>query len=421
MLLPNRSGQGVGVSKDFDDALPRWQPQSLLASISVAGKMALNQKVQEGAMRIETVAAHAAQKVDPASGAVTTPIHLSTTHERDPDGEFSRGFIYSRSGNPTRQALEECLSQLEGGAAAAAFSSGSAATTAVFQALASGDHVIAPNDCYHGTARVLRDVFSHWGLEATFADMADLEQVKEAVRSNTRLIWVETPSNPLLKITDVGQIAEIAHDARALCACDNTWATPMLQRPLELGADLVIHSTTKYLGGHSDVLGGAAISKEDSDFCRRVRLIQSTCGAVPSPFDCWLVLRGIRTLHLRMPVHSQNAMKIATFLSDHPKVDAVYYPGLPDHPGYDIAERQMSNFGGMVSFQVKGGRAEAMQVCARVQVFIRATSLGGTESLIEHRASIEGPDTKTPDNLLRMSVGLENVDDLIEDLAQALG
>lgn len=372
-------------------------------------------------MRIDTIAARAALKVDPVTGAISTPIHLSTTFERDPDGEFPRGFIYSRGGNPTRQALEECLSQLEGGTAAAAFSSGMAATTAVFQALHTRDHVIAPNDCYHGTARVLQDVFSHWGLETTFVDMADLAQVKQAVQLNTRLIWVETPSNPLLKVTDLGRIVEIAHDVNALCACDNTWASPILQRPLESGADLVMHSTTKYLGGHNDVLGGALISRLDSDLFRRIRLIQYNCGAVPSPFECWLVLRGIRTLHLRMAAHSTNAMKIATFLNNHPKVEAVHYPGLLVHPGHDVAARQMSDFGGMLSFQVNGGRAGAMQTAAKLKVFIRATSLGGTESLIEHRASIEGPDSRTPDNLLRVSVGLENVDDLIEDLDQALG
>jgi cystathionine gamma-synthase len=251
--------------------------------------------------------------------------------------------------------------------------------------------------------------------------MTNLEQVSQAAQPNTRLIWVETPSNPLLKITDVTQIVEIARDARLLCVCDNTWASPMLQRPLELGADLVMHSTTKYLGGHSDVLGGTIISRENSEFFQRIRLIQTTCGAVPSPFERWLALRGIRTLHLRMPAHSENAMRIAQFLNDHSRVEAVHYPGLPDHPGHDIATRQMSSFGGMVSFQVKGGKDEAMQVAGKVKVFIRATSLGGTESLIEHRASIEGPNTKTPDNLLRMSIGLENVEDLIEDLAQALG
>lgn len=371
-------------------------------------------------MRIETIAAHAAQEVDPGTGAVTPALHLSSTYERDSDGDFSRGFVYSRWGNPTRQTLEECLARLEGGVAAAAFSSGMATTTSIFQALSAGDHVIAPNDCYHGTARVLQELFSHWDLEATFVDMTNLEQVKQAIRPNTRLVWAETPSNPLLKITDIGQVAEIAHNAGALCVCDNTWSSPMLQRPLELGADLVVHSTTKYLGGHSDVLSGAAISKEDSDFFQRLRFIQQNCGAVPSPFDCWLVLRGIRTLHVRMPVHSQNASRIATFLSDHPRVEAVYYPGLPHHPGHDVAAQQMSDFGGMLSFQVEGGQDDAMQVAARVKVFIRATSLGGTESFIEHRASIEGPGTRTPDNLLRVSVGLENVDDLIEDLAQAL-
>jgi cystathionine gamma-synthase len=287
-------------------------------------------------MKIETIAAQAAHKVDPATGAVTLPIQLSTTFERDPDGQFSRGFIYSRNNNPSRQTLEECLSNLEGGAAAAAFSSGSAATAGVFQALFPGDHVIAPNDCYHGTANLLRNVFAPWGLETTFVDMTDLEQVSRTVQSNTRLIWVETPSNPLLKITDIARIAELAHDAGALCVCDNTWASPMLQRPLELGADLVTHSTTKYLGGHSDVSGGAIITREVSGFFQRVRLIQTTCGAVLSPFDCWLVLRGIRTLHLRMPAHSENAMGVARFLSDHPRVKAVHYPGLPDHPGHAL-------------------------------------------------------------------------------------
>ena len=372
-------------------------------------------------MRIETIAAQAAHSVDPATGAVTAPIHLSTTFERDADGQFPRGFIYSRSNNPNRLALEHCLLNLEGGAAAAAFSSGSAATAAVFQALSPGDHVIAPNDCYHGTANLLRDVFAPWGLETTFVEATDPEQVSRAVRPDTKLIWVETPSNPLLKITNISRIVEIARDAGALCVCDNTWATPMLQRPLELGADLVMHSTTKYLGGHSDVLGGAIIAREDTDFFQRVRLIQTTVGAVPSPFECWLVLRGIRTLHLRMAAHSENAIRIARFLNDHARVETVHYPGLPDHPGHDTAARQMSNFGGMVSFQVAGGRGDAMQVAASVKVFTRATSLGGTESLIEHRASIEGPGTKTPDNLLRMSVGLENAEDLIEDLAQALG
>ena len=376
-------------------------------------------------MQFETIAAQAAHQIDPATGAVAPPIYLSTTFERDADGEYSRGFVYSRSDNPNRRALEQCLALLEGGAEssamAAAFASGSAATAAVFQALSPGDHVIAPDDCYHGTSKMLREIFAPWGLEASFVDMTDLDAVQTAVRPNTRLVWVETPSNPLLKITDIGRMAEIARSADAWCACDNTWASPMLQRPFELGADLVVHSTTKYLSGHEDVTGGAVVCREDSDIFQRVRLIQNLCGAAPSPFDCWLTLRGIRTLPARMPYHSANAGRLARYLQVHPRVSAVHYPGLPEHPGHDIAARQMSDFGGMLSFQVAGSRDAAVAVAAGVQLFVRATSLGGTQSLIEHRASIEGPDTQTPDDLLRVSVGLENADDLIADLAQALG
>ena len=376
-------------------------------------------------MKFETIAAQAAHQIDAATGAVAPPIYLSTTFERDVDGEYSRGFVYSRTDNPNRRALEQCLAMLEGGEAgnaqAAAFGSGSAATAAVFQALAPGDHVIAPDDCYHGTSRMLREVFAPWGLETAFVDMTDADTVQSAVQPNTRLVWVETPSNPLLKITDIARMAGIAHSAGALCACDNTWASPMLQRPFDLDADLVVHSTTKYLSGHEDVTGGAVIAREDSDIFRRIRLIQNLCGAVPSPFDCWLTLRGVRTLPARMPYHSANAGRLARFLHDNPRVSAVHYPGLPDHPGHEIATRQMADFGGMLSFQVAGGRDAAMDVAARVQLFVRATSLGGTQSLIEHRASIEGPATQTPDDLLRVSVGLENADDLIADLAQALG
>ncbi|MCY3690568.1 MAG: PLP-dependent transferase, partial [Chloroflexi bacterium] len=270
-------------------------------------------------MNPETVAAQVAHQIDPATGAVAPPIYLSTTFERDPDGEYSRGFVYSRSDNPNRQSLEHLLALLEGGgsgeAVAAAFASGSAATASVFQALAPGDHVIAPDDCYHGTARLLREVFAPWGLQTTFVDMTDAGNVRRAVQPNTRLIWVETPSNPLLKITDIAEMTAIAKSASALCACDNTWASPMLQRPLSLGADLVVHSTTKYLGGHEDVTGGAVVSASDGEFFRRVRLIQNIYGAVPSPFDCWLTLRGIRTLHVRMPAHCANAGKIARFLN----------------------------------------------------------------------------------------------------------
>lgn len=372
-------------------------------------------------MRIETLAVHAGHAIDPSTGAVTPPIHLSTTFEREADGSYPRGYIYVRNNNPNRMALEECLCALEGGAAAAAFASGSAATMSVFQALSPGDHVIAPTDAYHGTSRLLREVFAPWGLETTFVDMTDPAQTEQAVQPRTRLVWVETPSNPLLKVTDIARIAEIAHAAGARCVCDNTWATPILQRPFELGADLIMHATTKYLGGHTDVMGGAVVARVEDEFFQRVRKLQAQTGAVPSPFDCWLVLRGIRTLPYRMRAHSENAMRVAGFLSRHSGVEAVHYPGLKEHPGHGIAARQMGAFGGMASFLVKGDRDTAMGVAARVRIFTRATSLGGTESLIEHRASIEGPGTRTPDNLLRLSIGLENADDLIEDLARALG
>ena len=371
-------------------------------------------------MKIETLAVHAGREIDGTTGAVTPPIHLSTTYEREADGSYPRGYSYSRSGNPNRQALEKSLASLEGGAAAAAFSSGSAATMTVFQALEPGDHVIAPTDVYHGTARLLREVFAPWGLETSFVDMTAPEEVEGAIRAKTRLIWVETPSNPLLKVADIARLSGIAHAAKALCACDNTWATPVLQHPFAFGADLIMHATTKYLGGHSDVLGGALIARAEDAFFQRIRRIQTGGGAVPSPFECWLVLRGIPTLPCRMRVHSENALKVATFLSQHPAVGATHYPGLKEHPGYEIASRQMIQPGGMLSFQVKGGRARAFDVAAKVKVFIRATSLGGPESLIEHRASVEGPDTRTPENLLRLSIGLEHADDLIADLRQAL-
>ena len=370
-------------------------------------------------MHIETLAIHAGHEPDPATGAVTPPIHLSTTFERATDGTYPHGYVYTRSGNPNRDGLERCLSALENGAACATFASGSAATMAVFQALSPGDHVIAPGDVYYGTVYLLRDIFGPWGLEASVVDVTDPAEVERALKPNTKLVWVETPSNPLLKVTDIAAVAELAHGSGALCLCDNTWATPVLQRPLDLGADLVLHATTKYLGGHSDVAGGAVIAREESPFFARVRAIQKA-GAVPSPFDCWLTMRGVRTLPLRMRAHSENAAAVAAFLAGRPNVEAVHYPGLATHPGHAHAARQMSAFGGMLSFQVRGGREEAMAVAARVRLFTRATSLGGTESTIEHRASIESPATTTPQNLLRLSVGIEHPEDLIADLAQAL-
>jgi cystathionine gamma-synthase len=290
----------------------------------------------------------------------------------------------------------------------------------VLQALSPGDHVLAPDDAYHGTSRLLREVFERWGLGVTFADMTDLAQVRAACRPETRLVWVETPSNPLLKITDIAGVAALAHEVGARCVVDNTWATPILQRPLALGADLVMHSTTKYLGGHSDVLGGAVVTRVEDDFFARIRHVQVTGGAVAAPFDCWLVLRGIRTVPYRMRAHSENALRVATFLGDHPAIAAVHYPGLESHPGHELALRQMKLPGGMISLQVHGGRDRALAVAARTRLFTRATSLGGPESLIEHRASMEGPETRTPENLLRLSIGLEHPDDLIADLSQAL-
>src|SRR5438552_7258253 len=379
-----------------------------------------NSSIVTPEMKIETLAVHAGHDIDPATGAVATPIYLSTTFERDVDGAYSRGFMYTRNNNPNREALERGISALEGGTAAAAFASGTGATMSIFQALAPGDHVLANVDAYYGTSRLIREIFRRWGLEADFVDMSDLAAVKKSLKTKTKLAWAETPSNPLLKIVDLAAVSEIVHDAGAVFVCDNTWA-PVLQRPFDLGADLILHSTTKYFGGHCDVLGGIVVAKTDNGFFQRIRSIQYEGGAVPSPFDCWLVLRGMRTLPWRMRAHSENAMKVADFLAQHRKMGRVHYPGLQSHPGHKIAAGQMSMFGGMLSFEVKDGYDAAMSVAAKTKIFIRATSLGGVESLIEHRASIEGPGTTSPEGLLRVSIGLENADDLIQDLDQALG
>ena len=372
-------------------------------------------------MHKETLAVHAGHGVDPATGAVAPPIYLSTTFERGTDGGYPTGYSYSRAGNPNRAQLETALAAIEGGAATAAFGSGSAATLAVLQSLAPGDHVVAPTDAYHGTTRILRDLMSRWGLAATFVDMTDLAAVERAIEARTRVVWIETPSNPLLHVTDIAAVAAIAGAVGARVVCDNTWATPALQQPFAHGADLVVHSTTKYLGGHSDVLSGAVVARREDDFFARVREVQAVGGGVAAPFDSWLVARGIRSLHWRMRGHVVNAAAVAAFLRDDQRVEATYYPGLPDHPNHAVAARQMSGFGGMISFQPRGGSANALAVVGRARLFIRATSLGGTESLIEHRASVEGPQTRTPGNLIRMSIGLEHADDLIADLDQALG
>lgn len=371
-------------------------------------------------MKLETQAIHAGHQIDPASSAVMPPIYLSTTFERQPDGSYPHGYNYSRHGNPNRHALEQCLAALEGGVDAAAFASGSVAMMTVLQALSPGDHVIAPDDLYFGIRQLLQDIFIPWGLQVTFVDTTAPGQVEAALRAETRLIMIETPSNPLIKVTDIRATAGLAHQAGAYLVCDNTIATPVLQRPFDLGADLIVHATTKYLGGHSDVLGGAIVARSESGLWERIRHIQKVGGAVPSPFECWLTLRGIQTLPYRVRAQAENALRVAQFLANHPAVERVHYPGLDSAAGHQVACQQMSGFGGLLSFEVKGGQAEAMAVAARVNLITRATSFGGSHSLIEHRASVEAPGSTTPESLLRLSIGLENGDDLIADLAQAL-
>ncbi len=370
--------------------------------------------------KVETLAVHAGAEIDVATGAVTPPVHLSTTFERQPDGSYPHGYVYTRTNNPNREALENALAALEGGEAAACFASGSAAAAAVFRTLKPGDHVVAPDDLYHGITKLLKQVFMPWGLHVSFVDTSDVDTVRGAWQDTTRLLWLETPSNPLLKISDVVALSELAHSRGALLTCDATWTPPTVQSALALGADLVMHSTTKYLAGHSDVLGGAVIAKRAAGAFETIRTLQNLEGAVPSPFDCWLVLRSLRTLPYRMRAHCENAGKVAAFLEAQPQVERVHYPGLTSHPGHEVAQKQMQNFGGMLSFEVVGGEAAAIRVAANVELFARGTSLGGVESLIEHRASIEGPESTTPKGLLRVSVGLEHPDDLIDDLAAAL-
>jgi cystathionine gamma-synthase len=372
-------------------------------------------------MNLETLAVHAGREVEAGTHAVTPSITPSTTFERAADGSYP-AHVYTRSGNPNRDRLETALAALEGGASCVAFASGQAATAAVLQSLQSGDHVVLPDDLYHGTRHLATQIMARWGLAATFVEMSDMAQVEAALRPNTRLIWIETPSNPRLKITDIRAVATLAGAHGILTVADNTWATPILQRPLELGVDAVMHSTTKYIGGHSDVLGGAVIVREGRDALAEVlREGQKLVGGVPSPFDCWLLSRSLPTLPYRVRAQSENAAAIASWLAQHPQVEVVHYPGLTTHPGHDIARGQMTMYGAMLSVQVRGGAVDAMHIASRTRLFTQATSLGGVESLIEHRASVEGPSTPTPPNLLRLSIGLEHVDDLIADLAAALG
>ena len=371
-------------------------------------------------MHIETKLVHSGAKIDPETGALAPPIHLSTTFERTATGAPSRGYSYVRDANPTQTRLEEALAAVDSGQGALVFASGMAASAALLQALPAGSHVLLPDDCYYGVRVLAEEQFGRWGMSFDVVAMQDLDTVRAAMRDDTRAIWSESPSNPLLKVVDLAGLAEIAHARGALLVSDGTFATPALQRPIEHGADVVLHSTTKYLGGHSDVQGGALAFRTRDALYEHILHLREITGGVGSPFNSWLVLRGMRTLAARMRVHSENAMAVARFLASHQRVEAVFYPGLESHPNHELARRQMSGFGGMLSFLVRGGRAAALEVTAKTRLFTRATSLGAVESLIEHRNSSEGPGSRTAENLLRVSVGLEHPDDLVADLAQAL-
>lgn len=375
-------------------------------------------------MKLETLAIHAGRSTDPTTGAVTAPLHMSTTFERAGDGSFPSGFGYIREANPNRNAFETCIASLEGGSAAIAFSSGMAAIAAVIEAHSDlgRPRVILPADIYFGVRSLVAKTDIGRNFDTAIVDLTDLDQLRATLADGgASLVWVETPSNPLITVIDIAAVSEIAHEASALVAVDNTWGTPILQRPFELGADIVIHSATKYVGGHSDMmLGVVVIGSEAVELSAALRAIQNHKGSVPSPFDCWMALRGVQTLPQRMVAHCANAQAIAEALAEHASVETVLYPGLTNDPGHDVAKRQMSGFGGMLSFIVAGGVAAAMEVAGRLQLVTRATSLGGTHTLIEHRASIEGPDSMAPPGLLRMSVGLEHPDDIIADLMNAL-
>lgn len=373
-----------------------------------------------------TRAIHAGYRPDPATGAVNVPIYASSTFAQDGVGGLRGGFEYARTGNPTRAALEASLAAVEEGAFARAFSSGMAATDCALRAmLRPGDHVVIPDDAYGGTFRLIDKVFTRWDVQYTPVRLADLDAVGAAITPRTRLIWVETPTNPLLSIADITAIAELGTDRSAKVLVDNTFASPALQQPLRLGADVVLHSTTKYIGGHSDVVGGALVTN-DEELDEEFAFLQNGAGAVPGPFDAYLTMRGLKTLVLRMQRHSENACAVAEFLADHPSVSSVLYPGLPSHPGHEIAARQMRGFGGMVSVRMRACRRAAQDLCAKTRVFILAESLGGVESLIEHpsamtHASTAGSQLEVPDDLVRLSVGIEDIADLLGDLEQALG
>jgi cystathionine gamma-synthase len=371
-------------------------------------------------MKFETLAVHAGPGPDPSTGALAPPIHLATTFARDEAGTPLGGHTYIRESNPNQVALEAALAPLEGGEAALVFASGMAAGIALLQTLPAGSHVVLPHDAYYAFRIAGREFLPNWGVRADFVDMTDPANLEQAIRSDTRLVMLETPSNPLMCVVDLERTLAIARAAGALTLVDNTFATPALQRPLALGADVVLHSTTKYFGGHSDVQGGALVFARKGPHLEAAEHVRHILGAVASPFNSWLVLRGLRTLAVRVAAQSATALVVARALEAHPAVSAVHYPGLPSDPGHEVARRQMSAFGGMLSFRTHGGREAAVRAVGRVRLFARATSLGGVESLIEHRASSEGPQSTTPQELIRISVGLEHPDDLVADLRQAL-
>jgi cystathionine gamma-synthase len=384
------------------------------------------QHVFNGFNGLATKAIHAGYRPDPATGAVNAPIYTSSTFAQDGVGGLRGGFEYARTGNPTRAALEASLAAVEEGAFGRAFASGMSATDCALRAiLRPGDHVVIPDDAYGGTFRLIDKVFTQWNVGYTPVALSDLDAVRAAITPRTRLIFVETPTNPWLSIADIAAIAELARDGSAKLLVDNTFASPALQQPLTLGADIVLHSTTKYIGGHSDVVGGALIT-DDEELDQAFAFLQNGAGAVPGPFDAYLTMRGLKTLVLRMQRHSENATAVAEFLDAHSSVSTVLYPGLPSHPGHDVAARQMRGFGGMVSVRMRDGRQAAEDLCARTGVFILAESLGGVESLIEHpsamtHASTAGSQLEVPDDLVRLSVGIEDIADLLGDLEQALG
>ncbi|MFT4042081.1 MAG: cystathionine gamma-synthase [Gordonia sp. (in: high G+C Gram-positive bacteria)] len=372
-----------------------------------------------------TAAIHAGYEPDPLTGAVNVPIYASSTFAQDGVGGLRGGFEYARTGNPTRRALEANLAAIEAGTYGRGFASGMAATDALLRAsLRPGDHLVIPNDAYGGTFRLIDKVFSLWGIDYSVAPVSDIDAVRAAVTDKTKLIWIETPTNPLLNVGDIAALAQVARDAKAKLVVDNTFATPYLQQPLTLGADVVLHSTTKYLGGHSDVVGGALIT-DDAELDAAIAFLQNGAGAVPGPFDAYLTARGIKTLAVRMERHCDNAEKVAEYLDAHDKIERVLYPGLPTHPGFEVAAKQMKRFGGMISVLVAGGIEEAQKFCARTDIFTLAESLGGIESLIEHpgamtHASTAGSLLEVPANLVRLSVGIEDIDDILADLEQAL-